>query len=177
MIIRRIEEEINKPDTEANKLQNFLSEIQRHIKRKLKHHIIMVKAQKILNDLPDAKDSFRNKLININEDLNLSKSDLKEMKNSMKIAEEDEGRKLVELTHIKKGLVDYSKKDDNIFRYKMVNVYVIQLEMQLNELFDKKIIVDYGHIADEKENIIMQLSANTTKKFFDLKLNLKKTKE
>ncbi len=49
--------------------------------------------------------------------------------------------------------------------------------MSLNDLFDKKIIVDYGHIADEKENIIMQLSANTTKKFFDLKLNLKKTKE
>ncbi len=124
MIIRRIEEEINKPDTEANKLQNLLLEIQRHIKKKLKHHIVMVKAQKILNDLPDAKDSFRNKLININDDLNLAKSDLKEMKNSMKIAEEDEARKLIEFTHIRKGLVDYSKKDDNVFRYKMVNLHI-----------------------------------------------------
>lgn len=120
MIIRRVEEEINKPENEATKLQNFLSEIQGHIKKKLKHQVVMVKAQKILNDVPDAKDSYKNKLISINDDLYLSKCDLKQMKNSLKIVEEDELRKQVELTHIRKGLVDYSKKDDNVFRYKMV---------------------------------------------------------
>lgn len=125
MIIRKIEEELNKADNDANKLQNFLSELQKHVKKKLKHYIIMTKALKILNDLPDAKDSFRNKLININDDLYLTKCDLKDMKNSIKIAEEDEARKLIELTHNRKALTDYSKKDDNVFRYKMVIYFFI----------------------------------------------------
>lgn len=120
LIIRNIEEEMNKGDVDTNKLQNFLLEVHKHVKKKIKHFSIMTKAQKLLNDLPDAKETFKNKQITINDDLHFAKSDLKEMKNSIEILE-DKARKQIELTHIKKDLVDYSKKDENVFRYRMVN--------------------------------------------------------
>ena len=119
LIIRNIEEEINKGDMDTNKLQNFLGEVHRHVQKKLKHYSTMVKAQKLLNDLPDAKETLKNKMIVINDDLSYAKSDLKEMRNSIEILE-DKARKEIELTHVRKALVDYSKKDENVFRYRMV---------------------------------------------------------
>ena len=119
LIIRNIEEELNKGDINSNKLQNVLIDIQKHAQRKLKHYTIMNKAQKILLDFPDARDSLKNKLITINDDLSLAKNDLKEMKNSIEILE-DKDRKEIELTHKKKDLIDYVHKDENIFRYRMV---------------------------------------------------------
>jgi hypothetical protein len=119
-----VEEEINKGDNEAEKLQNFLLSIQKHVLKKLKHYTTWTKAIKLLNDLPDAKEYLRNQLIAINDDLNLAKKDLKEMKNSIEIYQ-DKDRKEIELTHKKRDLIDYSKKDDNVFRYRMVITFLI----------------------------------------------------
>ena len=81
----------------------------------------MTKAQKLLNDLPDAKESMKNKLLIMNEDLNNAKSDLKVMRNSIDIIE-NQDIKMLELTHVKMKLEIYDK-EDSIFRFRMVKIY------------------------------------------------------
>ena len=126
-LIRFIEEEMNKPETEAFKLQSILSEIYKHIHRKIKHYAIMVKAEKLLNDVPDAKEIMKNKLNLINDDLMLAKSDLKEMKTSIELID-NKIQKEQFLTHKKiKELVDYNlskKSEDELLRYRMVNEHI-----------------------------------------------------
>ena len=79
----------------------------------------MTKAQKLLNDLPDAKDTMSNKLKMINDDLDYARKDLKIMRNSIEIYEE-KAKKEIELTHYRKIQKELFYNDEGVFRYRMV---------------------------------------------------------
>ena len=119
-----VEDEINKADNKADKIKNLLLSIQKHVRKKLKHCTIWTKDQKLLNDIPDTKEYLRNQLITINDDLNLPKKDFKRNEKSIQIYQ-DKVRKKIKLTDKKRDLIDYSKKDDNEFRYRMVITLLI----------------------------------------------------
>ena len=63
-------------------------------------------------------------MITINDYVNLPKKDFKRNEKSIEIYQ-DEVRKKIKLTHKKRDLIDYSKKDDNVFRYPMVITLLI----------------------------------------------------
>lgn len=76
-------------------------------------------SETIINDIDNQKATFLRKLEHFFQDLNNSKDTLKSMKNSIDIMENKEKKEL-ELTHIKKQFAQYN--DDNIFKYKIVNI-------------------------------------------------------